>query len=188
LAHNTIEVDGASQSVESGPFLWSTHAPAQVTRTDLGDRSVQTWTAHHTGYERLDPTLRHTRTVTLDGDTRRLSLLDTVTGGTTHTLRLAFHLGPEVDVRLVGSAAELGWPSDAGDGSAVLHLPEQLSWTAHRGETDPILGWYSPRFGERVPTTTLLGSGVLESSVDLRTTLDFVPRSRTTTGEAVTDG
>ncbi len=188
LAHNTIEVDGTSQSVEAGPFLWSTHACAEVTHTDVGEQPVQAWTAHHTGYARLDPAVRHTRTVTLDSSTRRLSILDTVTGGAAHTLRLAFHLGPEVDVRLAGSAAELGWPGDDGDCTAVLQLPDQLDWTAHRGETDPVLGWYSPRFGERVPTTTLIGSGALEDSVELRTTLDFAPHTRTTTGEAVTDG
>jgi hypothetical protein len=98
-----------------------------------------------------------------------------VTGGPGHTVRLALHLGPEVDVRLVGGTAELCWPGDAGDEKAVLHLPEQLRWTAHRGETDPVLGWYSPRFGERVPATTLVGSGALEHSLELRTTLDFTP-------------
>ena len=188
LAHNTIEVDGTSQSVEAGPFLWSTHARAELTRTDVGEQPVQAWTAHHTGYARLDPALRHTRTVTLDSSTRRLSILDTVTGGAAHTLRLAFHLGPEVDVRLAGSTAELGWPGDDGDSTAVLRLPDQLDWTAHCGETDPVLGWYSPRFGERVPTTTLIGSGALEDSVELRSTLDFVPDPRATTDGAVTDG
>src|SRR6478672_8587785 len=62
LAHNTLEVDGGSQSVEAGPFLWSTHTPAHVTRAEVGDLPTQTWTAHHTGYARLDPALRHVRT------------------------------------------------------------------------------------------------------------------------------
>ncbi|GAA2143070.1 alginate lyase family protein [Nocardioides koreensis] len=188
LAHNTIEVDGTSQSVETGPFLWSTHTDGHVTGADIGEHPVQTWTAHHTGYARLDPTLRHTRTVTLDGSTRSLAILDEVTGEASHGLRLAFHVGPEVDVRLVGAAAELSWPSERGTCAAVLHLPEQLRWTAHRGEAHPVLGWYSPRFGERIPTTTLIGSGVLEESVELRSTLDFGPEPRTTTEEAVTHG
>ena len=159
-----------------------------MTHADLGEQPVQTWTAHHTGYARLDPAVRHTRTVTLDSSTRRLSILDTVTGGDAHTLRLAFHLGPEVDVRLAGSTAELGWPGDDGECTAVLQLPDQLDWTAHHGEVAPILGWYSPRFGERVPTTTLIGSGALESSVELLTVLDFAPHPHASAGEAVTDG
>jgi hypothetical protein len=41
----------------------------------------------------------------------------------------------------------------------VLALPPGLTWTAHRGEEDPPLGWYSPDFGRREPATTLVGSG-----------------------------
>ena len=48
LAHNTVEVDGANQSVEGGPFLWSQHASTEVTRADTPEEGVQTWTAHHT--------------------------------------------------------------------------------------------------------------------------------------------
>src|SRR5206468_2763125 len=53
LAHNTIEVDGASQSVEGGPFLWTSRTDAVVDSVELG-RVVQSWTGHHTGYARLD--------------------------------------------------------------------------------------------------------------------------------------
>jgi hypothetical protein len=51
----------------------------------------------------------------------------------------------------------LTWPS----GTAIAELPAGLSWTAHRGGDDPLLGWYSPRFGRKVPITTLVGTGVL---------------------------
>jgi hypothetical protein len=175
LAHNTLEVDGTSQSAEAGPFLWRTHTPAHVTNAEVGDLPTQTWTAHHTGYARLDRGLRHARTVTLESSTRRLSVLDVVTGTASHDVRLAFHLGPEVRAELVEGAAELRWPGDAGTCTATLHLPRQLRWSAHRGDTHPILGWYSPAFGERVPTTTLLGAGTLDGSLELLTTVDFAP-------------
>ena len=57
---------------------------------------------------------------------------------------------------------------------AVLALPTDLRWRAHRGETDPVLGWYSSGFGEKEPTTTLVGTGVCRApSLELRTTLEF---------------
>jgi len=43
--------------------------------------------------------------------------------------------------------------------TAVMELPSELSWTAHRGEIDPPLGWYSAGFGRKEPSTTLVGSG-----------------------------
>lgn len=181
-AHNTVEVDGDSQAVEGGPFLWSTHADAVVERSDemrrrVGgerdghDHLVQRWVAHHDGYARLDPALRHTRGVTLDSVTGELDVIDTLSGSTTHTARLSWHLGPAVTAELRGSEAVLSWPAAEGVQRAVLRLPSGLAWSAHRGETDPILGWYSPRFGERVPATTLVGSGAWTGVLTLTTSL-----------------
>jgi hypothetical protein len=44
--------------------------------------------------------------------------------------------------------------------AALLELPSELSWAAHRGGTDPPLGWYSAGFGRKEPATTLVGSGL----------------------------
>ena len=52
-------------------------------------------------------------------------------------------------------------------------LPGELSWTAHRGEEDPILGWYSPGFGRRTPATSLIGHGHASASSSLVTRLTF---------------
>jgi hypothetical protein len=72
--------------------------------------------------------------------------------------------------------------------TATLLLPNALRWSAHTGETDPILGWYSARFGERVPATTLLGEGVLAvapgANLELCTSLQF--RTPASTNGAVT--
>nr|WP_033261530.1 alginate lyase family protein [Amycolatopsis vancoresmycina] len=43
--------------------------------------------------------------------------------------------------------------------TAVMELPAGLSWTVHRGDTEPPLGWYSAGFGRKEPSTTLVGSG-----------------------------
>lgn len=179
LAHNTIELDGTSQSVEGGPFMWSNHASTRVLDASVED--PQYWTARHCGYAHLDPTVRHQRTVSLDRVDRHLNIEDVVKSEGRHNLRLLLHLGPDVTVALPtdpgSSIARLSWPGQRGDVTADLHLPGGLAWTAHRGETDPVLGWYSPRFGERVPTTTLVGAGEVHGRVELRTTFDF-PRDR----------
>jgi Heparinase II/III-like protein/Heparinase II/III N-terminus len=173
LAHNTVEVDGVSQLVEGGPFLWRTRSGSRVDRADVDDRGVQVWAGHHSGYDRLGGTVRHSRTVSLDPTSRHLLLVDVVTTTSEHRMRLAFHVGPEVSARLSGALAQLTWPTESGPVTANLLLPWQLHWTEHRGETDPVLGWYSPRFGERVPTTTLVGTGSCDRLVELRTLLVF---------------
>jgi len=142
LAHNTLELGGTDQSASGGPFLWTRHARS---RTLAATPTV--WQAEHDGYA---PAL-HRRRVELSG--RTLTVVDEVTGG--GRARLAFHFGPAVEVELSGHTARLSWPGR----TATVQLPPQLAWTAHRGETDPPLGWYSPGFGRKEPATVLLGSG-----------------------------
>jgi hypothetical protein len=134
---------------------------------------VQTWTAHHTGYARLDRTLRHERTVVLDPGSRVLTVADRVTSGASHSVRLLFHLGPEVEVDLGASTATLTWTGATGRATAALHLAPGLRWTVHRGETEPPLGWFSPCFGRRVPTSTLMGVGTVVTALDLVTRLEL---------------
>ena len=86
-------------------------------------------------------------------------------------MALAFHFGPDVAVRLEGASATLNWPGQ----TAPMRLPGALAWRAHRGETDPPLGWYSPGFGRRVPAWTLVGRGLLPPATRLRSVLPLPP-------------
>jgi hypothetical protein len=171
IAHNTVELGGRSQSIDGGPFLWLSHANArEIDVRDDGDSTE--WTAEHDGYISLDPPARHRRTVRLDRAARTLDITDEIGGGG-HEVRLAFHLGPDVQAELNGTAAVLSWPGTATPGAGRLELPRELAWSVHRGETDPILGWYSGGFGRRVPAVTLLGRGRSVAKEPLTTRLVF---------------
>jgi hypothetical protein len=171
IAHNTVELDGQSQSSDGGPFLWLRHANAR--EIDVrDDGAVAEWTAEHDGYLSLDRPARHRRTVQLDRAARSLDIVDQI-DGSGHDVRLAFHLGPDVQAELDGNQAVLRWPGATTAGAAQLKLPGQLRWTLHRGETDPILGWYSGGLGRRVPTVTFLGCGRSAPDEPLSTRLEF---------------
>jgi hypothetical protein len=172
-AHNTIEVDGANQSVEGGPFLWRTQAVTVVDRVSTADPEDQLWVARHDGYARLEDPVGHERRVQLDSRARRLSIADGLSSTGSHGVALSFHLGPAIDVRLEDGVAHLAWTGPAGAEEATLELPCALEWSAHRGEVDPPLGWHSPRFGERVPTTTIVGRGRFDRSARMTTVLQF---------------
>jgi len=175
LAHNTAEVSGRSSSSPGGPFLWSRHAVTSETEVvDEGD--VASWVASHDGYASLNPSVRHRRSVSLDRASRMIDIFDEIEASG-HDIRLPFHLGPDVQVDLCDSRAQLSWPAAATPGKAQLELPPGLRWTLHRGETDPILGWYSPGFGQRIPAWTLLGLGRSVPGVPLTTRLEFADGS-----------
>ena len=112
----------------------------------------------------------------LDRASRSIDIIDEIEGGG-HELRLAFHFGPDVQVELDESGAVLGWPEAATPGAARLELPLGLQWSLHRGETDPILGWYSPGLGRRVPAFSLVGRGRSEAGTPLVTRLEFLERA-----------
>ena len=172
IAHNTVEVDSRSQSSEGGPFMWVRHAHTREVEV-IDDGDIATWTAEHDGYSSLDPPALHRRSVLLDRASRSIDIVDQIDGGS-HDLRLAFHLGPEVRVELNGSTAALDWPTASTPGAARMELPPDLEWSLHRGETDPIVGWYSGGLGQRIPAFALIGCGRSASGVPLITRLEFV--------------
>ena len=97
IAHNTAELSGRSQSSERGPFMWARHARAREIEV-IDDGDIARWTAEHDGYASLDPPILHRRSVLLDRASRSIDIIDEMEGGS-HDIRLAFHLGPEVQAR-----------------------------------------------------------------------------------------
>ncbi|MEV6756968.1 alginate lyase family protein [Streptomyces sp. NPDC051214] len=172
LGHNTLQLDGADQSVSGGPFLWTRHARTRVLTadvTDTSDEGVTRWSAEHDGYGRST----HRRRVELNAASHELRVVDEVRGPRRAAVRLAFHLGPAIAADLVGNWAVLTWTREGEDRFAVLDLPEQLSWRAHHGESEPPLGWYSAGFGRKEPATTLIGTGFADGTQGFTTVLRF---------------
>ncbi|WP_367047002.1 alginate lyase family protein [Streptomyces sp. Je 1-332] len=169
LGHNTLELNGADQSVSGGPFLWTRHARSRVLDVGTSPESVAHWCAEHDGYQRSV----HRRRVELTAASQELRVVDEVRGRGRAAVRLAFHLGPAIAADLVGNWAVLTWTRDGEDRFAVLDLPEQLSWRAHHGESDPPLGWYSAGFGRKEPATTLVGTGFADGTQGFTTVLRF---------------
>ncbi|ASR34018.1 heparinase [Prauserella marina] len=169
LGHNTLELGEEDQSVSGGPFLWTRHARSTVLVAPTEASSARRWCAEHDGYTRGGRPATHRRTVELDDDGGQLRIVDQVLGRYDQSCRLAFHLGPDVETELNGNTAILRWPDD----TATMTLPSELDWSAHRGETSPPLGWYSPGFGRRTPTVTLLGDGTATPGVAMTTVLRF---------------
>ncbi|MDQ0773908.1 hypothetical protein QF026_002374 [Streptomyces aurantiacus] len=174
LGHNTLQLDGEDQSVSGGPFLWTRHARSRVLTADPSGAAAggtANWCAEHDGYQGSV----HRRRVELTAataTTQELRVVDEVRGPR-RAVRLAFHLGPAITADLVANRAALTWTRDGEDRSAVLDLPGQLRWQAHRGESDPPLGWYSAGFGRKEPATTLVGTGFTDAAEGFTTVLGF---------------
>lgn len=177
LGHNTVELAAEDQSRSGGPFLWVSAARTTDVVVERDEEGLPVrWSARHDGYRHLDPPAVHHRHVRLDNSARKLEIVDLLVTAGSHPLRLAFHLGPTVQASLIGASAELHWSGRAGHASATMQLPSGLAWTAHRGETDPIVGWYSESFGIKEPSITLVGVGTCgPGASELVSEIGFVP-------------
>jgi hypothetical protein len=169
LGHNTLALGAVDQSRTGGPFLWTRQAHTTVLAAPAADGDAQLWCAEHDGYA---PAV-HRRSVRLDAVERALVITDEILGGQEQTCVLAFHLGPGIAVALDARRAVLRWSNWDACYSAELALPGELSWSVHRGEADPPLGWYSPGFGRRVPAAALLGVGSTGAARTFSTVLRF---------------
>ncbi|MCL6091648.1 MAG: heparinase II/III-family protein, partial [Actinobacteria bacterium] len=186
LGHNTLEVGGRDQSVAAGPFLWSAQANTKLISVEMTqDAEATSWSAEHDGYASLEPPVTHRRTVRLvkhpkrNGAIAGIEVLDELSlPGTNQTrvdqpLLLAFHFGPALEATLEDHRVYLTWQGPAGPQSATLVLPQSLSWRLAKGQTDPVLGWYSPSFGVKVPAWSVIGSGRGGAGTALRSELYF---------------
>jgi hypothetical protein len=175
IGHNTLEVLGRDQSVSGGATMWVRHAESRLTHLESsagGDE--RRWVAEHDGYLALDPAVTHRRTVEFRRRERLIEITDEIDGAGRPPVRLAFHLGPAVEASLDGCELRLRWQGrDGGEATASMSLPSSLSWSLIRGAEDPVLGWYSPAFGQKVPATDVIGVGTATAGSPLRTRLAF---------------
>ena len=175
IGHNTLEVLGQDQSASGGPTMWIRHAESRLTSLESSaDGDEARLVAEHYGYRTLRPPVTHRRTVEFRAGERVIEITDEVDGTGRPAVRLAFHLGPNVEADLDGSALALGWHDpDHGRMTATMTLPPSLDWSLIHGATDPVLGWYSPSFGQKVPATDVIGVGFASAGSPLRTRLLF---------------
>ena len=175
VGHNTLEVLGRDQSTSGGPTMWIRHAGSRLTSIESSpDGDEGRWIAEHYGYRALRPPVTHRRTVEFHGQQRLIEITDEIDGVGRPPVRLAFHLGPAVAADLNGGLLTLRWQGrDGGEAAATMTLPSSLDWSLIRGGTDPVLGWYSPAFGQKVPATDVIGVGSATTGSPLRTRLAF---------------
>lgn len=170
LAHNTVSVDDADQSVQLGSFLWGSHAVATCTafRHDAAGGSV---TGEHDGYRRLRSPVGHRRTLTLDAAARTLTLNDSLTMSGRHTITLSFHLAEACTV----SAAGGHWLIAAGLQRVRLTVDPRLSVRLIRGAETPGPGWVSRTYHQREPAWTIAATGEFSSDIALECRLVCEP-------------
>lgn len=153
-AHNTLRVNGQNQSLIGGAFMWLKKARARLDECSEND-NIQYVNASHDGYQADGIT--HTRELRFNSETDEIEILDMLTGARARMAEIFFHLAPEV--HLEKDASDNCWCATRAGSRRRLVFYTDPSWEFQvcRGNTDPMLGWYSPVLEEKMPAPTLRG-------------------------------
>ena len=155
-AHATLMVDGASQAEPDGPFRWKERPQARLDAW-ASTGGLDYADARHDAYARTPGGVVHRRRV-LFVKPRGWLVLDELQGEGVHSLELRFPFTP----RLV-AIDPTSWVRARGPGGRGLLLrvfaDVPLAVRIRQGETDPIDGWVSPAYGQRVPAPTVAFAG-----------------------------
>jgi hypothetical protein len=165
-AHNTVRVDGESQSRPGGNFMWLAKARAACTGwSSTAERDV--FEGRHDGYRRLADPVTHRRRIVLEKRDRRLLVEDTIEARASHRVEAFFHCSESCAVEAIpggfalsrdGRTLRLLFPGAGSSETRVL-----------RGSLDPIGGWVSRRFDDRQPAATIVRHAAVAGSATLQT-------------------
>ena len=142
-AHNTLTVDGLSQTEAATTFSWHTPAHATVERWMKG-KNFDLLIASHDGYQRLQPPATHRRWVISLKDGAYL-IRDVVEGSGNHHLNIRWHLAQDLQAdrdhifRIQNEMRGLSFcPVQDADWGSELRT-----------------GMHSPAYGQKTPITVL---------------------------------
>lgn len=166
-AHNTIEVDGKDQALSGGPFMWLTQPKTTIEKAVIqSDDDVIV--ASHTGYEHLSDPVRHERSIAFNKKEGFWTIKDRLETKGVHSILQTFHFHPACQVKKAGNTL---FQISADGPILYINLDPRITSSLHRGEEDPIRGWFSPAFGKKEPTITLAGRTQIEGTTSFKTTI-----------------
>ncbi|WP_379062578.1 heparinase II/III-family protein [Mesorhizobium sp. UC22_110] len=149
-AHNTLNIDGQSQSIISGPFNWS--HKARATLVDSRDGLPWQLRASHDGYKARFGVV-HQRTVT--GEAGGVVITDQLLGDS-RMAEIAFQLAAGLEASREGGLVRV---SRGGETLMTLQFPDDAVDIRAGGDAPGQGGWVSPRFGARQPAPRLAWRG-----------------------------
>jgi hypothetical protein len=153
-AHNTLTLDGRSQSIPHGPFHWLNRTNATLNRWQTGD-TFDYFEATHDAYH---PSL-HRRHVLMRPDDVML-VADVVEGTGIHRVDVHWHVDPRWRTELSGQRARFTLVTDPTTCVSLAVHGGALELFVADEETG--LGWHSPVYGRLEPAATLRISNTTE--------------------------
>lgn len=149
-SHNTVEIDGVSQSQNLGPFLWGKRAePTPIVAHD--DADFLQISCSHNGYQRLDDAVRHYRTIALHKDYVQIRISDRFECVGCHNAVAFLHLDPLCKAnRLSEKSCEI-----VTDEGRTLKVSTEGTIVIVTASADDMTGWVSTGYHAKQPSVCI---------------------------------
>lgn len=164
-AHNTIAIDGKSQSTIGGPFLWTEKANSFVDNW-VSNECYDEVTGWHNGYHKLQDPVTHRRTIKLDKKQEIVTIDDYLEMKANHKVELYFHLSPKCHAEKVNKNT---WRITNAGKKIELEVDYKLSCRVESGSENPIYGWLSDAYDHKVQINTLVCDGSFDENQSFTT-------------------
>lgn len=177
-AHNTVVVDGAGQAEVGGTFAWKRKTETRVCRK-FSLPEIEYIDAVHDGYAHKPAAVVHRRRLIYIRPDYWI-VLDDLLGRGKHDYEFLYHFASDARLTIFGeeNRGEIDCRANIGDAGLqlMLYASAPLRASVECGQYEPIQGWSSQRYGERVPSPVLRASVREEAPVSMMSFL--VPGKR----------
>nr|MBU1328628.1 heparinase II/III family protein [Candidatus Omnitrophota bacterium] len=165
MAHNTVRIDMLDQSEMTGPFLWGYKAKSYL-KYWSPDRDIDKICGYHKGYTRLKDPVTHERELTLDKLKGEIIIRDSIFAKGGHLLEQFFHMHPDCALKQIsGNVFEISSAKTV----LFIEFDKALNISILNGSEEPICGWYSEKFGEKIETFTFRAENYFTGNRELIT-------------------
>lgn len=172
--HNTVTVDGLSQSIPAGPFSWKHIAAARLVASQIASDPMSI-EGSQDGYLRLASPVRQTRSFLFSKRPDRpqaasyVVTKDVLQGQGRHRYELRLHLGSECLATTVNKDVLVSHPGGRQLLVGLRRMVEGGLGVVIPLEVEP--GWISRCYGSRQPSTVLIGACEADGPLTLTTLL-----------------
>jgi hypothetical protein len=144
IAHNTVCVNQMNQAKSAGPVLWLDHYKTKVLSLEVNDRK-EFVLAEHNGYKKNG--IVHQRCIFFDKEENCFEITDSIKlkNNEVHFFQIPLHFHPNIYPELFDSEINIMTETK----NIHIQLDKDFQYKLIKGDTNPILGWYSEHFGEK---------------------------------------
>ena len=162
-SHNLIVVNDENQAKLGTGMFWMNNPEVKVEEYNTSENSPYIM-ASHTAYQKSYGIV-HQRRLDYHKENREIVITDHLYGGQRVKLSFYLHFYPEYDVKLIGDEITV-------EGVKICNRLFHQGKLIYGDEFLP-LGWYSPRYDSKVPTTSFVTEMSVEGALEIQTRINF---------------